>query len=195
MKQANLLLKSILFLLTCTTTLIADSSFEAFLKHPNKYFIETGTGSGDGVQRALKAGFEQIYSIELAPHLYDHSRQRFENESNVVILFGNSTEVLPKILDYIDAPVTFWLDGHYSWHNTARGDTNTPVLQELEIIKQHPIKTHTILIDDVRQFGTVEFDFIEVDDIIAKLLEINPKYQISFEAGLIANDILVAEIP
>lgn len=170
------------------------SSAGLFAKYPNTYFIESGSCEGDGIQKALAAGFPIIYSIELAPHFYQHCLRLFKGQPKVNLYQGDSTEVLPLILQQIDAPATFWLDGHYSWGNTARGATNSPILKELESIKAHPIKTHTILIDDVRQFGTVEFDFIELDEIVQKILEINPNYTISFEDGHVPNDILVAEI-
>ena len=142
---------------------------------------------------ALEVGFAEIYSIELAPQYYQHCVQRFAAYPNVRILQGDSAELLPKILEHIDAPATFWLDGHYMWIDTARGKTNSPILAELESIRQHGIKTHTIMIDDVRQFGTIHFDFIELDDITQKIQEINPNYKFSFGAGLIPNDILIAE--
>lgn len=71
----------------------------------------------------------------------------------------------------------------------------SPILQELEAIKNHPIKNHTILIDDVRMFGTRDFDGVTLDQITDKLREINPNYSIFFEKGYQANDILVACIP
>ncbi|HRI35351.1 MAG TPA: hypothetical protein PLD02_16495, partial [Saprospiraceae bacterium] len=69
-----------------------------------------------------------------------------------------------------------------------------PVLLELEAIKQHSIKTHTILIDDCRFFGTEGFDYITIDQVIKSLLEINPSYQFKYENGYTADDILVAYI-
>ena len=74
------------------------------------------------------------------------------------------------------------------------GKTNSPILQELDQIKKHHIKSHTILIDDVRLFGTHEFDYVTLDQIIDKILEINPSYKISFVPGYVNNDILVAQI-
>ncbi len=169
-------------------------SREIFAKYPNASFIESGSCEGAGVQNALDAGFQNIYSIELAPHFYQHCCRRFRSNPNVKLYQGDSTHVLPVILKQIDAPATFWLDGHYSWGKTARGATNSPILAELESIRAHHIKTHTILIDDVRQFGTIEFDFIELDEIIQKILQINPNYTISFEDGLIPKDVLIAQI-
>lgn len=160
---------------------------------PNKYFIETGTNRGFGIGRALYSGiFEEFYSIELAPHLYEYCKELFSNYPQVKLFLGDSREVLPKILEKIDAPATFWLDGHYSSGETAKGLTNNPILGELDCIKNHFLKNHTIMIDDVRLFGTAEFDFIEIDDLKQKLLEINPNYKISLFSRKEPNDMLLA---
>lgn len=46
---------------------LRENIFKGF---PNKYFIETGTGFGDGVLCAVEAGFQIIYTIELSKELY-----------------------------------------------------------------------------------------------------------------------------
>ena len=70
---------------------------------------------------------------------------------------------------------------------------------KLKIIKKHPIKNHTILIDDRRDFNTMNFDNIGEEKIIQLVKEVNPNYQISYDTGadnnpLFKNDILVARI-
>jgi len=196
------LLKQVLTIKTALITFLvlihpwihAGTTTEVFLKFSNKYFIETGSYQGDGIQQALDAKFQEIYSIELAPCHYEYSMKRFCSCSNVHLRFGDSAQILSEVLREIDAPATFWLDGNYSGGTTAKGQTNTPLLKELEAIRKHPIKTHTILIDDVRLLGTAEFDHIKLDQVIQMILEINPKYQISFEHGYVRNDVLVARI-
>ncbi|MBI2810892.1 MAG: hypothetical protein HYX67_08705, partial [Candidatus Melainabacteria bacterium] len=94
----------------------------------------------------------------------------------------------------IDAPATFWLDGHYSGPGTAMGNSNTPLLEELKHIAQHPIKTHTLLIDDIRLLGAQEMDFITLEELKREILLINPNYEFSFEDGYAANDVLVAKV-
>lgn len=177
-----------------TTTLECTAARGIFAKYPNQYFIETGSYLGDGIQMAVEAGFPQIYSIELSTYFYQHCLDRFTLQPQVHILQGDSSKMLINLLDQIDAPATFWLDGHYSWGNTAMGDTNTPILTELRAIGEHHIKTHTLLIDDIRQCGTMEFDFIELQTIIDEILKINPRYKISFEDGYVTNDVLVAKV-
>lgn len=175
--------------------IFADTTRDVFAKYPNKYFIETGSLYGNGIQKAFDAGYQKIYSIELAPHYFEHCCKRFANYPNVQVVCGDSSIVLSQLLKSIDAPATFWLDGHFSNDDTARGKSNTPLLMELEHIQKHPIKTHTILINDIRYFGTSTLDFITLEDVIKKIREINPNYKISFENGYCTNDVLVAHIP
>jgi hypothetical protein len=68
-------------------------------------------------------------------------------------------------------------------------------MKELEIIKNHHIKEHTILIDDLREWSR-DFPAIgfNTEDIKAKILEINTNYIFSVADGHVAGDILVAEI-
>ncbi len=177
-----------------TTELHSVSPPGLFTKHLNQYFIETGSLCGDGIQLAIDAGFPEIYSIELSGAYYFYCIDRFASYPSVHLKHGDSAEVLEQILSQIDAPATFWLDGHYSGGKTTRGKTNTPILGELKAIANHPIKTHTILIDDIRCFGTNDFDYIELDEIIQVILQINPLYEISYEDGHLPKDILVAEV-
>lgn len=165
-----------------------------FKKFPNRYFVETGSYEGDGIAQALSAGFAEVHSIELSDTLYRQCQERFAAEPKVHLWHGDSGVVLKEAIAKIDGPITFWLDGHFSYGKTAKGKTNTPLLHELEIIKNHPVKNHTILIDDVRLFGSESFDFIQMALIQEKIKEINSQYRIRFEKGFQSNDILVAEI-
>ena len=169
----------------------SKTSKELFSKYLNNIFIETGTYHGDGVQAALDAGFKKVYSIELGESLYFNCLKRFRDNKNVFLLNGDSIDTLPFILDNINEPVTFWLDSHYSGVDTVQGKSNTPLLEELEIIKNHHIKTHTILIDDLRGWykHTHGFDTLDLMKIITG---INPEYMFKLENGYIENDILVA---
>lgn len=165
---------------------------ELFQKYMNPVFIETGTYHGDGVQQALDAGFNKVYSIELSRDLHSYCKVRFNHYDNVYLLYGDSGGVLVELLKTIKEQTTFWLDGHYSGEDTAIGSQNTPLLRELEAIREHSIKTHTILIDDLRGWykDTHGFDTL---DLMKKILTINPDYKFTLEDGFISNDILVAK--
>jgi hypothetical protein len=116
-----------------------------------RIFIETGTYLGDMVW-AVKDNFFRIYSIELSRELYERARKRFSKYNHISVLEGDSSEMLPEILDSVEERCLFWLDGHYSAGITARGERETPILEELKHILAHSIEDHVILIDDARLF-------------------------------------------
>ena len=65
----------------------------------------------------------------------------------------------------------------------------------MEIIKNHPIKTHTILVDDVRIIGKIGWrSNVLLERIMNMIKEINPDYQFTFEEGETPEDVLVANI-
>lgn len=166
-----------------------------FERYKHRYFVETGSYDGGGIALAVDAGFQEIHSIELAERYYKECMDRFAKHPNIHLWLGDSGKMLTQVIEKIDEPITFWLDAHWSDGATARGDSNTPILKELEAIQRHPVKTHTILIDDVRQFGKWEHDFIPLQAILQKLYEINPNYVITYEDGFRPKDILVAQVP
>lgn len=195
MKHPLFFIKLVCLLITFSiNSLSSGTSYEVFQRHLNPVFIETGCFFGAGIENAISAGFPEIHSIELSNHFYTLCKQKFKDNRNVHLHLGDSSIVLKEVLSKISDRTTFWLDGHFSACDTAKGETNTPILAELTIISNHPIKNHTILIDDVRLFGTPEFDSIKLDQIIDKIRLINPDYQFSFEDGHVPNDVLVAEI-
>lgn len=115
--------------------------------------IETGTYLG-GMIIGVKDTFRRIISVELEPRLYERAKLIFSSDPQISILFGDSGEVLPEILAAVTKPCLFWLDGHWSggYVKTAKGNRETPILQELHHIFRHPVKEHVILIDDARMF-------------------------------------------
>lgn len=118
----------------------------------HQILIETGTFFGDMVY-ANKDIFREIYTIELSNHLYQLACKKFESYNHIHPLEGDSSNVLPDLLTKINEPCIFWLDGHYSMGITAKGESDTPILAELEAIFHHPLfEQHIILIDDARAF-------------------------------------------
>lgn len=171
------------------------SNTENFKKHKTDLFIETGSFVGHGIQQALDAGYGKVISIELSDKYFEYSKNRFVSDSRVTIVQGDSYKVLPEILEGVDIKATFWLDGHHSCGDTALGDYWAPLMQELDAIKEHPIKDHTIMIDDMRCWENPNpvHGFFK-DDIYKKLEEINPAYKFEFLDGHQENDILVAYV-
>jgi hypothetical protein len=171
------------------------SNIQLFEKYnTNPVFIETGSYAGEGIRNAIFAGYKNIHSIELAEKYYQFCKSYFKYIDFVHLYEGDSVTILSCILDKINTSITFWLDAHYSGGDTDFKDTLSPLMRELEIIKTHPIKTHTIIIDDLREWHS-DYPAIKfgTDEIKNKILEINPNYIFSMADGFIPEDILVAE--
>jgi hypothetical protein len=150
-------------------------------KGSHTIFVETGTNTGNGVANALALDFKEIYSIEIMEEKYRFAMERWKDFPNVHLYCGPTSDHMEDVLSTIHEPCFFWLDAHFG--------TGTPVYAELEAIKNHPIKTHTILIDDMTKY----FVKSEIESIIK---QINPDYIISYEpTPHHPEEILVAKIP
>jgi len=122
-------------------------------KYCLRLLIETGTSLGDMVE-SMRHYFDRIYSIELSNDLHHKAQERFTGIDNIQIILGDSGTELEKLVKMIDRPALFWLDGHYSGGDTARGKKDTPVLDEIGHILNSSDRGHVIIIDDARCFGT-----------------------------------------
>lgn len=141
--------------------------------------VETGTFRGD-MCHAMRDRFEQIYTIELSDPLYADAVERFKNTPHITPVHGDSGVMIKAVLDKLDQPALFWLDGHYSAGPTARGEQDTPVSQELDHILAHRVRDHVVLIDDARLF-TGEDGYPVLDDLKQHLLKQRPDW--SFEVS------------
>jgi len=130
---------------------------ECAKKYGLKIFVETGTCHGDTVS-ALLHDFEKIYSIELCEEYYRLVVKRFKRMPKVTLILGDSAIQMPTVLRQIktiNRPVLFWLDGHYSGADSAKGEVATPIFQELaHILSESQTWNSVIAIDDAREFGT-----------------------------------------
>jgi hypothetical protein len=165
-------------------------------------FLETGTFKGDTLAMVLNACVQKkVISLELSKVFFENCVNRFKSYPNVCIHHSNSKTELFNIIRDIPTEITFWLDSHWSGTPDVGFDTDTlcPILYELNQIKEHPIKTHTIMIDDVRLMTSTKdiyqgFD-ISLQDIVRKIYDINPNYHIQYLDDFTGpKDILVATI-
>lgn len=134
------------------------------LNYQNRYalsiLIETGTFLGNTIE-AFKDDFAELYSFELSADLAAKAKERFKNYKHISIINEDSGKYLSKLLSQIQKPCLFWLDGHYSsefflndeYIKTAKGDKETPIMEELAAIFEHGMQGHVILIDDARCFN------------------------------------------
>jgi hypothetical protein len=156
------------------------TSFDLFKKYKSNHniFFETGTHHGDGVLKAIKLNFNKIISVEIEQEYYLECYDKFVDEiseGKVHLFFGDSNIWMERMLKLAKEPALFWLDGH------PDGIDGNPLWEELNAIKHHNIKTHTILIDDV----PIYFDPKQIEN---KLLEINPNYIFTYENALNENN-------
>jgi hypothetical protein len=98
----------------------------------------------------MKRRFQAIYSIELSLELYERARRRFVGVDRVRLIQGDSGEILPELAASIPEPCLFWLDGHYSYGETARGEEDSPLRKELAAVLARDQGRDVILIDDAR---------------------------------------------
>jgi hypothetical protein len=141
--------------------------FEKY-KNDCTIFFESGTHHGESVLDALYLGFEKIISVEILPDLYKECSDKFKDNANVHLFFGDSEVQMPEMLKLVDRKSLFWLDGHFGH--------GVPTWKELEFLESHPIKNHTIIIDDIYSY----FDN-QVEDLKNAIRKINPDYTFVME--------------
>lgn len=159
-------------------------------------FIETGTYLGN-TARAMRSIFDQVITIELSTELHAAAALRFITDTGVRLLHGNSAEKMVEALSYVgSARAIIWLDAHWSGGNTAKASENTPILAELNAIRDGGDADAVILVDDISYFWDVAAGFRAHDSIsgypkigllISELSRLNPDFEI-----FVNGDVLVA---
>ena len=152
------------------------------LRSDLKIFVETGTFTGWTLKRIADLD-AHCYSIELDDELYMRAKEKLSNYSNIELLHGDSSELIPKILLQIDAPALFWLDAHYSGEGTAQAEIDTPINAELSAILDHRIKSHVILIDDARDFDGTN-GYPHLDELLRHIRD-NTTYKATIHCDII----------
>lgn len=133
--------------------IIKEKVLKKYAKKFNlKTLVETGTYYGDMIN-ALKGDFEKIYTIELDEFLFKTAKKRFVAFNHIEVIHGDSGEKIKEIIQKINQPTLFWLDGHASGGETAKGEKDTPIYEELDVIFKSKDLDHVIVIDDARCFG------------------------------------------
>ena len=171
-------------------------------KYKTNVFFETGTYKGEGIQLALNCEINNIISIEICKEYYEANAKAYDKlikQNKVTLHFGDTLDVMPKILPNIHDKITFWLDAHTMIYEcNITGKTMSPIIEELDIINNTSRrKDNVIMIDDMRIFkskdGWASKNNYGIKDIEAKIKQINPNYKITYEGNREApDDILVA---
>ncbi len=145
-------------------------------------FVETGTFRGDTVF-AQRHNFKRIYSIELDPALHAGARERLRKFDHIQLLQGDSGVLISELARSIHQPCLFWLDGHYSGGETARGVSETPIMNELHGILSTD-QSHVVLIDDARLF-IGQNDYPTIDVLRNSVFRLRPSYDVSVKWDII----------
>ncbi len=145
--------------------------------------IETGTYAGDMVW-AMRDRFDRIFSIELSERLASRAQRRFRAFPHIRILHGDSGSLLPDLLATLSCRCLFWLDSHYCAGVSAKGDTATPVVEEMKAILRHAVQDHVILVDDARLFGGTG-GFPCVPELAGLVLSRRPGWDFSVRSDVI----------
>lgn len=77
-------------------------------------FVETGYGSGNGVEYASHFEFERIYSIELYAPAVESGQAGWAHDNRVEIVEAASVDGIRMVLErHPGKGVFFWLDAHF----------------------------------------------------------------------------------
>ncbi|NHI94753.1 MAG: hypothetical protein EAX96_19840 [Candidatus Lokiarchaeota archaeon] len=168
-------------------TLPSHLKHQIILNYAKKFslytLIETGTYYGDTIH-ATKNHFKSIYSIEISKKLFNIASKKFSPYNFIHIIHGDSSEKLKYVLSKTYDRCLFWLDGHYSGGITEKGKKETPIIEELKQILNHPIKNHVILIDDARLFGKSK-NYPTLPEIKKIFLDNNSAWKINMKNDII----------
>jgi len=162
---------------------VKAAAIRSYARSTRRIFVESGTFFGDMVA-AVRPDFDRLISIELSPRLARRARRRFASDGAVTILQGDSGAVLGPLLASLSAPAVLWLDGHYSGWLTARGDTETPVLREVEAALEFGHSEDVLLVDDARLFGR-DPAYPSTADLSARVRARRPGWEVRMEDDIV----------
>lgn len=143
-------------------------------------FIETGTHYGELTSYLLN-DFKEIQTIELTEELYTFSRKRFEDDSHVTCIRGDSSDHLKDVLDTSNFKGLVYLDAYYSGGVTGRGETETPLKKEVDIILKSKFKG-VVVVNNLRCL-TGANDYPKKQELLEKIKKAGHVYH--FEKDLL----------
>lgn len=175
-------------------------------KGNHNILVETGSYKGDGIVLAMQAGYKRILSMDIDGANIAHCQDRFElipddtnkrpaKNGHINVTCADSAIGLLKMMKYVNEPAMIWLDAHSQLFDDEPPAVNPfPLLMELEQLKKHPVKTHTILIDDILILTHPDVTGWSKDVIENALLMINPAYKLTYLSNPVVNNILMAHV-
>lgn len=185
-------------------------SYNLLEKYPNTHYYETGVWRGDSIQMALDAGFKGIFGMDNDPECIEFCKNRFAlhrldsgfvhgyypgDHQLIEVKRGDSANDLWKHIQNVRQPITFFLDAHSQMFEDEIPSANPfPLLKELEQIGRHPIRSHTIIIDDLLYMSHIDITGWSRKTIEDAVLAINPAYKFEYVANPIRENLLVCTV-
>jgi len=122
-------------------------------------WVETGTFRGTTTEFLSRFG-KSVSSLEPSTHFYRKAVERFTDNPAVMLYNASSEDGFEGVVAGLTGRVGFWLDGHYSGGATFQGNSECPVLTELEVIAKYVenFDDFYCFIDDLRCFSPFERD-------------------------------------
>lgn len=178
--------------------LVGENFYAVQKRYANEVFVESGaTAAGQATASAWEIGYKKIYLIDPNPVLINHAKYLFSTyfdlypcyrpipfsnwKPELGLIIGNPATELKNIIKDIRVPITFFL--HSYQPNPDETKVKNTILLELKQIQEHPLKAHTIFIDNIDLAGTPLFGNITLDAILAELRAINKDYTFIFSNG------------
>ncbi|OJZ74824.1 hypothetical protein BRW65_06245 [Mycobacterium paraffinicum] len=155
----------------------------------HRIFVEAGTYKGETTAFFVPY-VDQVISVELHDGLFAAAERRFAREPKVTLVHGDSLIEIPKIVANCSSPPLVFLDGHFSGEGTAEGQEMEPAESTLSRLADVTPAGTTIVIDDLRLFGSGLSGFPQLDAITSAARTAFPDAII--RAGL---DSIVVETP
>lgn len=183
------------------------------LEIKNKYkceiYLETGLyklRENSSINKALRCGFDKVYSIELEQKWIDYAYPKLLehiNTNKCQLIHDDSANLDKYIInnkDFEEKKVLFFLDAHVDHPEIKTNHKfKCPLIAELEAIKKLSRNDHIICIDDMREikkkkpWGENNYDDF-YNEMTNMLKKINNNYKINFIQGLIERDLLLAYV-
>ena len=132
-------------------------------------FIECGTYKGES-SRVMSKYFSDVYTFEINGKLfYDSQLESLDKKlRNIHHYFGNSYELMNKVVAMDDRTCMFFLDAHQSGSDTSNnGEELVPLYKELQTINNNYKKQFGVVcIDDYRLWNNqpVPDDWKHIDN-------------------------------
>lgn len=155
----------------------------------HRIFVEAGTYMGE-TTAFFAQRVDQVFSVELHDGLFAAAEKRFAKQTHVTLVHGDSLVEIPKIVANCVTPPLVFLDGHFSGAGTAQGLEMEPAESTLRHLAGVTPPGTTIVIDDLRLFGSGLAGFPQLDELTAAARDAFPTAII--RVGL---DSVVVEIP